>query len=919
MDQSRLFEELRAVVGSNGVVTDGVALDTYDVDASMLSGQRPLVAVLPRDSSQVAQIVRLAAQADSPIVPRGAGTGISGGAIPMRGGTIISTSRMDKIERVDIRNRQATVQTGLVNIELTNHVSALGFQFAPDPSSQRACTIGGNIAENAGGPHCLKYGVTSNHILAVEVVLHDGTILWTGDGITDASGYDLTGLMVGSEGTFGFVTRAIVRLTRLPEDNRVVMALFSDMVSSGEAVSEVVARGHLPTSLEVMDASAIRAVNNAYQLGLPDTARAALIIEVDGVTDGLDKTLTELIEICEAKGAFEVRPARTAEEQARVWAARKSVAGAVGRLAPAYYLVDTVVPRTRLPLMMDHVERLGKEYDLEIVNVFHAGDGNLHPLVLYDSRNPDQTHRAHIVANRVVELSIEQGGAISGEHGVGAEKQEYMPMLFDEADLQSMAAMYAIFNPENRFNPAKMFPKEMNPLAMAKQRRERMTAQMGTQNASVLKNELERILGTEHLLTDDNTAAYTVQGHAPSFVTFPKDVAQLSEVMALCHYVGALVVPWGGGTQQNQGCPVQSPDVVVVTRRMDEVITYEPDDLTISVGAGMTLGELQAILAKHNQMLPIEAPLANDATLGGLVATATDGPRRLGYGTLRDLLLGVTLIEADGAVIRNGGQVVKNVSGYDLLKLFHGSHGTLGVMTSISLKTLPRPSDDATFIASFPERNAAMAALNELAATQLTPTAVEYLQGWDATTQEAQPYTFHQEATYLVVRVEGSVASCERHLRDLKDIVARHHVQETHVFRGDEQDTTWRTIADHTAIKSITDGEAMIRIAVPTGELATAMDYLDEYTTRHGMTYSCNARALNGVIYAHVHGSGEQLRTLQQALVTRWKHSHLLACDPAAKTGMPIWGKLPEGLELMAAIKQAFDPANRLNPGRYIV
>lgn len=458
MDRATLTEELRRIVGPRAIVDDAAALMTYEADGCVMDLHMPHLVALPATTEQVAGVVQLANRAGVPIVPRGAGTGLSGGATPMSGGIVISTSRMDKVLEVDTRNRRALVQPGVINWELSQNLAPHGYIFMPDPSSQKACTVGGNIANNSGGPHCLKYGTTVNHIMAMRVVLPDGSVLWTGDGSADPVGYDLPGVLTGSEGTCGVITEAWVRLTRLPEALRVVLALFPDIPSASQTVSTIIARGLLPAALEMMDNLAIRAVNGMYKLGLPEAAGAALLVELDGVEDGLDDMLADITTICNQFDALEVRPARTPAEQAQVWAARKNAFGAMGRLAPTYYLVDTVVPRTRLPATLDDVSRVAREYKLPIANVFHAGDGNLHPLILFDRRDANQLERALHAATDVLHASIAHGGVISGEHGIGVEKRDYMSLLFSTDDLAAMAGLKHCFDPHELFNPGKVFP-----------------------------------------------------------------------------------------------------------------------------------------------------------------------------------------------------------------------------------------------------------------------------------------------------------------------------------------------------------------------------------------------------------------------------------------------------------------------------
>jgi D-lactate dehydrogenase (cytochrome) len=879
----------------------------------MMDTHQPDVVVVPATTEQVVGVVRLAKQAGVPVIPRGAGTGLSGGATPIRGGIVVSFARMEEVLDVDTLNKRAYVQPGVVNFELSEYLKSWKYHFAPDPSSQKTCTLGGNIANNSGGPHCLKYGVTANHILALELVLHDGQVIWTSDGLPDAAGYDLTGLVVGSEGTFGLVTQALVRITRLPEANRVVLGLFDSIARATEVVTAVIAAGYLPTSLEMMDNYIIRAVNKGYNLGLPEDAGAALIIEVDGVEDGLDDLLNEIMGICREHGAIEIRPAKSAAEQTRVWAARKNAFGAIGRLAPAYYLADTVVPRTRLPFLMDEVARLSREYNLEIANVFHAGDGNLHPIVLYNPRDADETQRALTITSQVIKTSIDEGGVLSGEHGIGIEKQKYMPLFFSEPTMQAMAAVYSAFNPDNSLNPFKIFPRDMEPLKIAEQRQARIAMHQASRSLDDLGGVLEGIVGAEYMVEGEAASSYAIDGNTPRCVVLPATIEQVSEVMAACHQAGALVAAWGGGTQQASGYLVEPPDVVVVTRRLNQVVKYEPDDLTIGIEAGMTLAELHDILMEHNQHLPLDAPLPEQATLGGLVATAADGPHRLGYGILRDSLLGLTVVEVDGTVIQVGGQVVKNVSGYDLVKLFLGSYGTLGVIGIVNLKTFPAPRAESTFVATFGSRNHALAMLSELAKSPLTPMALEYLN------RGALQRLGMVGECALAVRAEGLAVACARHMRDLQNMAVRYRMLESRELQGDDHHDLWGQVANLSAAMTNETNEMLIRLVVQPLACGAALTHIEEYAAAHGLACVCNARALNGVIYARLGGDGDVLMKLQHDLMKSWKHSHVLACNPDWKAGMSVWGEPPACLDVMQSIKRAFDPFNRLNPGRYVV
>jgi glycolate oxidase len=457
MEQAALVQALRRIVGPDGVSGADHDQLVHEYDASF-DTHLPTLIVWPTTTEQVVQVVRLARQAGMPVVPRGAGTGLAGGSVPTRGGLIVSTTRMKRLLALDPRNRRALVEPGYVNLDLSAAARPHGLFFAPDPASQKVSTIGGNVATNAGGVHCLAWGTTTNHVLGLEVVTPDGEVIQTGGLAVDAPGYDLTGLITGSEGTLGIVTKVAVRLMRLPEASRLLMAVFGDLTEASEAVSATIASGILPVALEMVDGLTCRVVESAFRLGFPENAGGMLLIELDGLTEGLDEAVAAVAALCRRHGARQVRIAAGAAEREALWAARKGALGCMGRLAPNYYVQDGVVPRTHLPRTIAHVERVAKEYDLLIANVFHAGDGNLHPLVLFDRRTPGIVQRTLEASFEILRFCVEHGGAISGEHGIALEKREAMTLLFTTDDLIKMAGLKRALNPRDLFNPDKVFP-----------------------------------------------------------------------------------------------------------------------------------------------------------------------------------------------------------------------------------------------------------------------------------------------------------------------------------------------------------------------------------------------------------------------------------------------------------------------------
>ena len=431
----------------------------YEADGLTLGAHPPDAVVLPRTTEEVVAAVGACRDAGAPFVPRGAGTGLSGGAVAAEGGVVIECSRMDRILEVHPADRYAVVQPGVVNAELSRAVAVHGLLYAPDPSSQAACTIGGNVAENSGGPHTLKYGTTTHHVLALELVLPSGEVLVLGSPAGFAPDLDLAGAAVGSEGTLGVVTRIWVRLVPIPEAVETLLAIFPDVVSSCRAVTAIIRSGLVPAALEIVDQRTIRAVEaSVYAAGLPTDAGAVLLVELDGVRAALPRQGERVRELCAAAGATRVELARDEAERARFWRARKGAFGAMGRLAPDLYVHDAVVPRTKLPEILARICEICDRHRLRLSNVFHAGDGNLHPNISFDRRDPDELRRVVAAGEEILRTCVEAGGVISGEHGIGTEKREYMPLLFGEADLAAMARLRRAFDPERRSNPGKIFP-----------------------------------------------------------------------------------------------------------------------------------------------------------------------------------------------------------------------------------------------------------------------------------------------------------------------------------------------------------------------------------------------------------------------------------------------------------------------------
>jgi glycolate oxidase subunit GlcD len=684
------IRELEEIVGKENVSVSRANAELYSYDASLARG-KPGVVVFPADGDEVARVVRVAHRSGVPFVPRGFGTNLSGGTIVTVEGLVVCLSRLNRILGMYPESRYAVVQPGVTNLELQDALATLGFFYAPDPASQKVATIGGNTGENSGGPRCLKYGVTTNHILGMEMVMPDGEVVRTGGAALDPPGYDLRGAVVGGEGTLGVVTEITVRILPLSESIITMLATYDSIADAAISVSDIISAGILPTTLEMMDAMIIKAVEDSYACGYPRDAAAVLIIEVEGPTAGLKEQAQRIQEICMQTNCREIQEAKNNEERNLLWQGRRGAFGAVARLAPNYLVNDATVPRTKLPEALAKVAEITEKYGCEHGNVFHAGDGNLHPLLLFDSRDSDQLHRVEKAGWEIMEACVRLGGTISGEHGIGLEKQEAMRMVFSEDDFHAQRALKHAFDPDNILNPGKVIPPPQD------------YSPNGEPAGPTL---LEQVRGAN--------------GNG----------ARASEVMEKIKTAAShnqAVVPVGSGTFSQFGNIPNSGTQTLTSLSMADVIEYDPPNQVITVGAGMSLAALQEHLQANNQWLPLRPPFFRpSSTIGSLVALAACGPERMAYGAPRDLLLGLRYIDSKGLQVTAGGRVVKNVAGYDMTRLITGSAGTLGFISEATWRVSTMPERCAAITATGSADVCAATAL-EIVQSKLSPIYVTCL------------------------------------------------------------------------------------------------------------------------------------------------------------------------------------------------
>jgi glycolate oxidase subunit GlcD len=947
-----LIDELRDIVGEANVLSEPDELIVYECDGLPQHKHPPRAVVFPNSTEETADVLALLHEQRVSFAPRGAGTGLSGGALAINNGVVIELARMRKVLEVDPENQTAQVQTGLVNAQLSRAVAHHGLYYVPDPSSQPSCTIGGNIAENAGGIHCLKYGTTTDHVLAARVVLADGSIADLDRG---TSGYDLVGTFVGSEGTFGIATEATVRLVRIPPAVRTLLADFTDVDQASRAVSAIIAAGMLPAALEMMDNEIIRAVEaSVFTAGLPIDAQAVLLVELDGMEAGLDEEADTVATILRGHGARSVRLAADENERKKLWAARKGAFGAVGRLSPDIMIQDAVVPRSRLPEVLAETYRISAEYKIKLANVFHAGDGNLHPLICFDLRRGDDLERVRQAGRAIMETCVRAGGSITGEHGVGLDKSSYLPLIFSDDDMNAMLRVRAAFDPSGLCNPGKIIPLprgcgearavanvavsepgavatgpwadgSIDPVASAPGSD---TARVATGRVKPLlaermkegrlANEFKRLVGGVNVTRlDDDSFANSLQSRVAErvLVLAPGSAGEISEVIKRAAFENQAVVSAGGATFLDGGNVLDRTNLIVTTRRLSKLIHHEPADLVATAEAGLTLRDFQNQLRQKGQWLPIDPPDDGTATLGGIVATGMSGPQQLGYGPVRSFVIGLRAILADGTIIKAGGNVVKNVAGYDLCKLFTGSYGTLGIVTEVTFKLRPWPVETRTIVAS--GQRSSLTEVGREIVQKSYPVAIELLSPSLAKRLKAK---VNQGDYALMVRFAGaSRAVVVETANALKTLRAENILCTTH----DEDEELWASLSK---VVTQSDHDLVWRASMRPTELPSFLDdvaSLEQDEVAHvGLQWqaSLGGGRVRVIARAPVYPR-ESVRTIErmrQRAENLGGHLIIERAPVEIKNEIDSWGGFGSVTELTRRVKAQLDPENILSPGRFI-
>ena len=858
---------LKSLISPHQIITDPVELLTYEVDAAHDSGT-PDAVVFPENSEDVCKLVTWAGEHHIPLIARGAGTGLSGGAVAHQGGVILAFSHMKQILEFDSIGRRALVEPGVVNLVLDELVKTKGLYYPPDPASGRTSTLGGNLAENAGGPHCFKYGVTTNYITGMEVVLADGQIARIGGAALDYPEYDLGGLITGSEGTLGIITKINLRLIGNPPGVKTLMATFDSVEQAGIAVSAVIAAGLVPAAMEMMDQKITKIIEDYAHPGLPTDAGALLIVDIDGYPNSLSNQVEEILRYLESFGGHDIRIAQSNQEREKIWFARKSAAGAIARLAPAYYLVDGTVPRSRLAEALSASNRICEEHDLRVGYVFHAGDGNMHPLILMYPDDAEQVARVHQAGHEFLQQITQLEGSITGEHGVGLEKRSFMSLMYNPVELGAMYDIKRAFDPKNTLNPGKIFPSDFQELHIT------------PPSASI-----------------------------PIGIFTPKTPEESSSGLAALSSANQPVYITG---KENKNIVAnQSDRLIFSTQRLSGIYDYAPDDLYITAGAGTTMVEIQDHLAKDGKYLPMVSPWS-EVTLGGLLATNLNAPLRMRYGGLRDQLLALTVVLGDGRVVQAGRPVVKNVAGYDIPKVLIGSHGTLGLITDATLKITVQPRVIKSLVYPIEKIEQSLSWAKASLSQAVVASAVMLCRG--ITASGFPGIAGLESPAFLIYTAEGLPEDVEAELTAVQGSLSKNDATEPILAKDVAGSDLWaKFIGDKST------GMLKIRTGVSPKDLPT-------YLLKCAKSLAASAYIAdfaNGMLYASANpdGVGEAqawVDELRKPALSAGGYTVILEAPTKWLEKLDIWGYSPNTLHIMQTLKNRWDPAGILNPGYFL-
>lgn len=914
------LKELARAAGRENVLYSPRDLLAYSYDATQHQ-ELPEAIIFPRNTSIVSKIMKLAYREKVPVIPRGAGTGISGGTVPVKGGIILELSRMNAILALDTVNRRAIVEPGVVNLDLQEALAPLGFMYPPDPASQKSCTLGGNIGENAGGPLCFRYGVTSRYVCGLEVVLPDGEIMNFGADVEDTPGYDLRGLLIGSEGILGIATRLVLNIVPLPESSRTMLAVFDSLEDTGQAVSDIISAGIVPNALELMDKKMCWAIEQSLHAGYPVDAEGVLLIEIAGLTNSLDRQVNAISKNCEQNKVRELRLAGTGAERDGLWKGRKGAFGSVARICPHYLVNDGTVPRNKLVPALLKIQEIASNNHVQIANVAHAGDGNLHPLILFDRSNPEEVRSAKITGEEILDTCLALGGTISGEHGIGLEKLSAMYRAFSPVDLTIMRKIKQVFDPADILNPGKLLPPEKD--ASATVRKPDIQETRHT-TSSPFYQRLMDIAGMENLQTGSQVKSlYQTDGFLPDAVVLPSNTQQVAQIIQAANQHQKAVIPRGHGSKNGTGPCLSACNVVLCLKNLDSVIDLDRGNFTVRVGAGKSINELQRQLAEYRLFFPLDPLFLRTATIGGELAVGGSGPKRLMYGSARDLVLGLTVVTPTGDIIHPGGKTMKNVAGLDLCKLFVGSRGTLGVITEATLRVFSLPEVSNICALTLPGKEQAYRVVNAILNSKLTPCSLELIDRASSRLLELNFLSpLKRDEVLLMVGVEGNIEVVERHLKEIHSLAQAQGASARITIEDVQLDEVRKSYYRlHQSFIHKYPFAFTAKASVPLSKSAGMFDAVKEIGQRHGFEIGIQGRCGNGILYLYVPAEKEKavdiILQLKEAALNLGGFLVLENAPPATRKTFGIWDR-PTGFGVMEKVKKALDPENILNPGKLV-